>query len=167
MVQTDDQLDSLARELGEGLRARGLRVASAESCTGGWLAKSFTDVAGSSAWFGWGFVTYANEAKTGMVGVPSALIDEHGAVSEPVVRAMAEGARRASGADIAVAVSGIAGPHGERPGKPVGTIWIAWASDAGTHAEHNVFAGDREAVRRQSVAQALRGLLAELDRLPA
>jgi nicotinamide-nucleotide amidase len=167
VVQTDDQLDGLARELGEGLRARGWHVASAESCTGGWLAKSFTDVSGSSAWFGWGFVTYANEAKTAMVGVPAALIDEHGAVSEPVVRAMAEGAREASGAELGVAVSGIAGPHGERPGKPVGTIWIAWASAAGTHAEHNVFAGDREAVRRQSVAQALRGLLAELDRLPA
>ena len=167
MVQTDDQLDSLARELGESLRARGWQVASAESCTGGWLAKSFTDIPGSSAWFGWGFVTYANEAKTGMVGVSPALIDEHGAVSEAVVRAMAEGARKVSNANIAVAVSGIAGPHGERPGKPVGTIWIAWASAAGTRAEHNVFAGDREAVRRQSVAQALRGLLAEVERLPA
>ena len=165
MVQTDDELDSLARELGAGLRARGWHVACAESCTGGWLAKSFTDVAGSSAWFGWGFVTYANEAKTAMIGVSPQLIAEHGAVSEPVVCAMAEGAREASGADIAVAVSGIAGPGGERPGKPVGTIWIAWASEAGTHAEHSVFAGDREAVRRQSVAQALRGLLAELDRL--
>lgn len=166
MVQTDDQLDTLARELGERLRKRGSQVACAESCTGGWVAKSLTDVPGSSAWFGWGFVTYANEAKTAMVGVSPELIAEHGAVSEPVVRAMAEGARRASGADIAVAVSGIAGPHGETPGKPVGTIWIAWTSEAGTHAEHNVFAGDREAVRRQSVAQALRGLLAELDRLP-
>ena len=167
MVQTDDQLSGLARELGERLRTRGWRVASAESCTGGWLAKSFTDVPGSSSWFGWGFVTYANEAKTAMVGVSPELIAEHGAVSEAVVCAMAEGARRASGADVAVAVSGIAGPHGERPGKPIGTIWIAWTSDAGTHAEHNVFAGDREAVRRQSVAQALRGLLAELDRFPA
>lgn len=166
MVQTDDQLDSLARELGERLRARGWHVASAESCTGGWLAKSFTDVPGSSAWFGWGFVTYANEAKTAMVGVSPELIAEHGAVSEPVVCAMAEGAREVSGADLAVAVSGIAGPRGERPDKPVGTIWIAWASAAGTHAEHSVFAGDRESIRRQSVALALRGLLAELDRLP-
>lgn len=164
MVQSDDQLESLAHALGEGLRARGWHVASAESCTGGWLAKSFTDVPGSSYWFGWGFVTYANEAKTAMVGVSPELLAEHGAVSEPVARAMAEGAREVSGADIAVAVSGIAGPHGERPGKPVGTIWIAWASAAGTRAEHTVFAGDREAVRRQSVAQALRGLLAELDR---
>ena len=167
MVQTDDQLDSLARQLGEGLRARGWHVASAESCTGGWLAKSFTDVAGSSSWFGWGFVTYSNEAKSAMVGVPAELIAEHGAVSEAVVRAMAEGARQASSADIAVAVSGIAGPHGERPGKPVGTVWIAWASAAGTHAEHNVFAGEREAVRRQSVAKALHGLLGELDRSQA
>lgn len=167
MVQSDDQLDRLAHALGDGLRARDWQVASAESCTGGWLAKSFTDVPGSSHWFGWGFVTYANEAKTAMVGVSPELLAEHGAVSEPVVRAMAEGARAASGADIAVAVSGIAGPHSERPGKPVGTIWIAWATAAGTHAEHNVFTGDRDAVRRQSVAQALRGLLAELDRSQA
>jgi nicotinamide-nucleotide amidase len=165
MVQTDDQLDRLARQLGEALRARGWHVASAESCTGGWLAKSFTDVPGSSAWFGWGFVTYANDAKTGMLGVPATLIAEQGAVSEAVVVAMAEGARKASGADIAVAVSGIAGPRGERPGKPVGTVWIAWASENGTATEHCVFAGDREAVRRQAVAQALRGLLAELDRV--
>ena len=124
-------------------------------------------MAGSSSWFGWGFVTYSNEAKSAMVGVPAELIAEHGAVSEAVVRAMAEGARQASSADIAVAVSGIAGPHGARPDKPVGTIWIAWASAAGTHAEHNVFAGEREAVRRQSVAKALHGLLGELDRSQA
>ncbi len=167
MVQTDEELESLARELGETLRARGWHVASAESCTGGWLAKTFTDIPGSSTWFGWGFVTYANDAKAATVGVPPELIAEHGAVSEPVVRAMAEGARRVSGADLAVAVSGIAGPHGERPDKPVGTVWIAWASAAGTRAEHSVFAGDREAVRRQGVAQALRGLIAELERLPA
>jgi nicotinamide-nucleotide amidase len=165
MVQSDEQLEGLAERLGEALRARRWRVACAESCTGGWLAKSFTDVPGSSAWFGWGFVTYANEAKTAMLGVPAALIAAHGAVSEPVVRAMAEGARRVSGADFAVAVSGIAGPHGETEAKPVGTVWIAWAGPSGTHAAHEVFAGDREAVRRQGVAHALRGLLAEVDRV--
>lgn len=167
MVQSDEQLDALARRLGEALRARRWRVASAESCTGGWLAKCLTDVPGSSAWFGWGFVSYANEAKTGMLGVPAALIAEHGAVSEAVVRAMAEGARKRSGAELAVAISGIAGPHGESPSKPVGTVWIAWAGPAGTRAEHEVFAGDREAVRRQGVAHALHGLLGELDRVPA
>lgn len=166
MVQTDEQLDRLAERLGDALRAQGWRVACAESCTGGWVAKSFTDVPGSSAWFGWGFVSYADEAKTVMLGVPAALIAAHGAVSEPVVRAMAQGACRISGADIAVAVSGIAGPHAEASEKPVGTVWIAWAGPSGVHAEHELFAGDREAVRRQSVAHALRGLLAELDRVP-
>ena len=163
----DAALQSLATQLSELLLERGWSVTTAESCTGGWISKVLTDVAGSSQWFARGFVTYSNEAKAEMLGVPSDVLDTHGAVSEPVVRAMAEGAREASGAELAVAVSGIAGPHGESPGKPVGTIWIAWASAAGTHAEHNVFAGDREAVRRQSVAQALRGLLAELDRQPA
>lgn len=166
MVQTDEELDGLARRVGEGLRARGWQVASAESCTGGWLAKSLTDVSGSSAWFGWGFVSYANAAKTAMLGVSAALIAEHGAVSEAVVRAMAEGARERSGADVAVAVSGIAGPQGGTDDKPVGTVWTAWASPRGTHAEHSIFAGDREAVRRQSVAQALAGVLAELERVP-
>jgi len=165
MVQTDNELDGLARTLGEALRARRWYISCAESCTGGWLAKSLTDVSGSSSWFGWGFVTYANEAKTAMLGVPAAFIDAHGAVSEPVARAMAEGARRVSGAEVAVAVTGIAGPHGGTPEKPVGTVWIAWASPDMVHAEHELFAGDREAVRRQSVAHALRGMLVELDRV--
>ncbi len=165
MVQTDNELDRLAQTLGEALRARCWHIACAESCTGGWLAKSLTDVSGSSSWFGWGFVTYANAAKTAMLGVPAALIDAHGAVSEPVARAMAEGARRVSGAEVAVAVTGIAGPHGGTSAKPVGTVWIAWASPDTIHAEHELFAGDREAVRRQSVAHALRGMLVVLDRV--
>jgi nicotinamide-nucleotide amidase len=167
MVQSDDRLDALAQRVGERLRVLGWRIAIAESCTGGWLAKSLTDVPGSSLWFGWGFVTYANEAKTGMVGVPAALIAAHGAVSEPVVRAMAEGARARSGADVAVAISGIAGPHGATPGKPLGTVWFAWTGPHGTRAEHEIFAGGRERVRRQAVAHALGGILNELERVPA
>jgi nicotinamide-nucleotide amidase len=164
MVQSDNELDGLARKLGEALRGRRWHVASAESCTGGLLAKTLTDIPGSSSWFGWGFVTYADEAKTAMLGVPEALVATHGAVSEQVARAMAEGARRVSGAEVAVAVTGIAGPHGATSDKPVGTVWLAWAGPSGTRAEQEVFAGDREAVRRQSVAHALRGVQLELDR---
>lgn len=166
MVQTNKELDTLASALGEALLARRWRMACAESCTGGWLAKCLTDLPGSSAWFGWGFVSYANEAKTAMLGVPALLIAEHGAVSEPVARAMAEGARRVSGAEVAVAVTGIAGPQGATPGKPVGTVWVAWTGPGGTRAERAVFAGDREAVRRQAVSHALRGMRLELDRVP-
>jgi nicotinamide-nucleotide amidase len=107
---------------------RRLKLATAESCTGGLVANRITDVPGSSAVFTHGFVTYANEAKRDVLGVPQELLDAHGAVSEPVVRAMAEGALRVSGADIAVAVTGIAGPDGGTPEKPVGTVWLAWAS---------------------------------------
>ena len=154
MVQSDEQLVELARRLGEALSARAWRVTSAESCTGGWIAKTFTDLPGSSKWFGWGFVSYANDAKTGLLGIATTLIAEHGAVSEPVVRAMAEGARRISGAEMSVAVSGIAGPQGATPGKPVGTVWLAWSSAAGTRSAQALFAGDRDAVRRQAVAAA-------------
>ncbi|HEX9877535.1 MAG TPA: nicotinamide-nucleotide amidohydrolase family protein [Gammaproteobacteria bacterium] len=167
MAETDEALAALARELGGALRKAGVKVATAESCTGGWLAKSITDVAGSSAWFGWGVVSYSNAAKASLLGVPETLLAAHGAVSEPVVKAMAEAARRSGGADLGVGISGIAGPDGATPGKPVGTVWVAWASGDGTRAEHRLFAGDRDAVRRQSVALALCGLLAELDRRPA
>jgi len=167
MVPTDDQLAELARGLGMRLRERGWRLASAESCTGGWLAKALTDVAGSSAWFGWGCVTYANAAKSKLLGISEALLAEHGAVSEPVARAMAESVRALSGADLGVAITGIAGPDGGTAAKPIGTVWIASASALGTRAEHCAFSGDREAVRRQSVAHALRMLSTELERLPA
>ncbi len=162
MAATDTELASLAHELGAALDARGWRVACAESCTGGWIAKALTDVPGSSVWFGWGFVTYANDAKIAALAVTPELLDEHGAVSEPVVRAMAEGVKRLSQADLAVAVSGVAGPNGGTAEKPVGTVWIAWAGPAGTNVEAHQFSGDREAVRREGVAQALRGLLALL-----
>ena len=160
MVATDAELQALAGELGDALRARQWNVATAESCTGGWIAKALTDVAGSSAWFGWGFVTYQNQAKAKALHVAEALIVDHGAVSEPVVRAMAEGARARSGAELVVAVSGIAGPEGGSQSKPIGTVWFAWSSPEGTSAEVYRFDGNRETVRRASVQCALSGLLA-------
>ena len=156
---TDADLDTLARRLGRQLQGKGLRLAAAESCTGGWLAKVITDIAGSSAWFERGFVTYSNRAKQDMLGVTAATLDEHGAVSEATVREMAEGALRHSEAELAVAISGIAGPDGGSPDKPVGTVWFAWAArDAATRCDRLIFAGDREAVRRQAVARALTGV---------
>jgi nicotinamide-nucleotide amidase len=154
-----DELEGLALRLGGALAARGWHVATAESCTGGWIAKAITDVAGSSNWFGTGWVTYSNAAKTRLLGVPADVIDAQGAVSEAVVRAMAETARRNAGAELAVAVSGVAGPGGGTAAKPVGLVWFAWAAPGGVRAESRNFAGDREAVRRQAVAHALRGLL--------
>lgn len=153
------ELQPLSRQLGENLLERGLMIATAESCTGGWVAKALTDIAGSSGWVECGFVTYSNRAKTGMLGVAPDLIEAHGAVSEPVVRAMAEGALARSGADVAVALSGIAGPDGGSTDKPVGTVWIAWAGRKPTRARVEVFDGDREAVRRQAVVAALQGTL--------
>jgi nicotinamide-nucleotide amidase len=158
----DQQLTALAARLGDALVARGATVATAESCTGGWVAKVFTDVPGSSRWFGWGLVSYGNDAKAGLLHVPAAVIAEHGAVSEAVVRAMVDGARAVAGADFAVAISGVAGPDGGSDDKPVGTVWFAWASATAVRAERKLFAGDREAVRRASVACALQGLLAEV-----
>lgn len=155
----DAALQSLATQLSELLLERGWSVTTAESCTGGWISKVLTDVAGSSLWFARGFVTYSNEAKAEMLGVPSDVLDTHGAVSEPVVIAMALGAARAAHCELAVSVSGIAGPDGGVPGKPVGTVWFAWHSPAGIESEAHQFAGDREAVRRQSVAAALEGLI--------
>jgi nicotinamide-nucleotide amidase len=157
---SDEVLATLARRLGDRLLARGWRITTAESCTGGWIAKAITDVPGSSRWFGAGFVTYEEESKIRELGVDARLLAESGAVSEPVVCAMADGARRRVRADIAVAVSGIAGPDGGTPAKPVGTVWFAWASPEQLRAETRVFSGDREAVRRFAVAYALEGLIA-------
>jgi len=159
MIASDADLADLAQRLGRALEARNLRVAAAESCTGGWIAKALTDVAGSSQWFEGGVVAYSNAAKSSLLGVPAGLIAAHGAVSEPVVRAMAEGARARLGVALAVAVSGIAGPDGGTADKPVGTVWFAWASGRQTTAARELFAGDREAVRRQCVALALRRLI--------
>ena len=142
------------------LLAHGRMLATAESCTGGLIAAACTDLAGSSQWFERGFVSYSNAAKTELLGVPAALIAQHGAVSEPVARAMAEGAVAHSAARVAVAVTGVAGPTGGSPDKPVGTVWFGWCIDGVTHSELRQFAGDRAAVRTQTVRHAL-GRLAQ------
>jgi nicotinamide-nucleotide amidase len=159
VTPTDAELAALALRLGRALEARNLRVATAESCTGGWVAKALTDIPGSSRWLEGGVVAYSNAAKSALLGVPAGTIAAHGAVSEPVVRAMAEGARARFGAPLTVAVSGIAGPDGGTPDKPVGTVWFAWASGRETTATREHFDGDRDAVRRLSVALALGRLL--------
>lgn len=148
-------------ELAAALQARGWRLATAESCTGGLIAATCTALAGSSLWFERGFVTYSNEAKTELLGVDPALIAGHGAVSEPVVRAMAEGALARSPADLAVAVTGIAGPGGAVPGKPVGTVWLGLARrGAATRALRLQCDGDRAAVRDATVREAIAQLRA-------
>lgn len=161
----DDVLLALAVRVGERLRARGARVATVESCTGGWIAKALTDVPGSSEWVEGGLVTYGNAAKEGLAGVAPATLRRAGAVSEEVVREMASGALVRMHADVAVAVSGIAGPGGGSDEKPVGTVWFAWAvrrdGIVGVRTRLARFAGDREAVRRQAVATALEGLLVD------
>lgn len=157
-----DDLSALSARVGAALKAAGQAVATAESCTGGGIAEVLTRIAGSSAWFECGWVTYSNRAKQDDLRVPETLLATHGAVSEPVVRAMAEGARLRAGTDWALAVSGIAGPDGGSPGKPVGTVWLAWAGPAGTCTEHGLFAGDRAAVRYRTVERALCGLLEQM-----
>ena len=159
MTATDQELEALALKLGRALHVRGWRAATAESCTGGWIAKALTDVPGSSQWFDGGVVSYADAAKTALLGVPAELLRTDGAVSEATVRAMAEGSRQRFGVDIAVAVSGVAGPGGGSDDKPVGTVWFAWATPAGVVAARRHFHGGREAVRRQTVALALERLV--------
>ena len=152
--------EALLQTLGETLRARGAMLVTAESCTGGLIAATCTSVAGSSDWFERGFVTYSNAAKTEMLGVAAALIAQHGAVSAEVAAAMAEGALLHSRGDLAVAVTGIAGPGGAVPGKPVGTVWLAVARrGAAAQAELLQLGGDRTAVREQTVVRALQRLV--------
>ena len=160
-----NQLQSLSINIGERLLARKLLLATAESCTGGWVAQAITAAAGSSAWFDCGFVTYSNEAKQHLLDVPARLleIDGPGAVSEETVLAMTAGAIANSRARVAVAVSGIAGPDGGSADKPVGTVWIAWQWEQRRLARKFQFNGDRTAVREASVLAALEGLLALLD----
>ncbi|MCM3563684.1 CinA family protein [Hydrogenophaga intermedia] len=158
----DPALLALIGQLAQRLRERGWMMASAESCTGGLIAGACTELSGSSDWFERGFVTYSNRAKTELLGVDAALIDDHGAVSEPVARAMAVGAVERSGARCAVAVTGVAGPTGGTPDKPVGTVWFGWCTPAGIFTERQRFNGDRAAVRRASVVHALGGLLQRL-----
>lgn len=148
------------------LLARGWMLATAESCTGGLVAGACTDLAGSSQWFERGFVSYSNAAKTELLGVPAALIEAHGAVSEPVARAMAEGALAHARAQVAVAVTGVAGPGGGSPAKPVGTVWFGWCLAGHTHSEAVRFAGDRAAVRAGAVRHALARLTVLLQAAP-
>ena len=145
--------------LGEALRARHAWLATAESCTGGLIAAACTSVAGSSEWFDRGFVTYSNAAKIESLGVDAALIERHGAVSQPVARAMAHGALARSHATIALAVTGVAGPGGATPGKPVGTVWLAWALQGDGGDERLQLPGDRADVRAATVEAALRRVL--------
>jgi nicotinamide-nucleotide amidase len=153
-------LYELAAQVGVALRTRNRTLAIAESCTGGWIAKVATDVPGSSGWFDRGFVTYSNAAKSDLLGVQQSTIAHHGAVSAEVVAEMVTGALQRSPADVIVAVSGIAGPDGGTPDKPVGTVYLAWAlRDSPLHTERQHFPGNRDAVRLQAVAAALQGVL--------
>ena len=153
-------LEELAGRVSNLLLEQGRMLVTAESCTGGWVAKCITDIAGSSAWFDRGFVTYSNRAKQDMLDVAAATLEVHGAVSADTVSEMVRGALAHSRADVAVAVSGIAGPGGGAPDKPVGTVWFAWLVPGGApRVDRRQFDGDREAVRRQAVARALEGLV--------
>jgi nicotinamide-nucleotide amidase len=158
-----ERLDGLSARLGERLLARGWMLATAESCTGGWISKVVTDIPGSSAWFDRGFVTYSNAAKQEMLGVRGDTLESFGAVSEPAVLEMAAGAIGHSRAQVALAVSGIAGPAGGGADKPVGTVWFAWViPDREAQARRLQFAGDRDEVRHQAVRVALELLLEHL-----
>ncbi len=154
----------LARQVGEVLRAQGMMLVTAESCTGGGIAQAVTRVSGSSAWFDRGFVTYSNVAKEEMLGVSPETLEQHGAVSEQTVREMAQGALEYSRAQVALSVSGIAGPTGGTPEKPVGLVWFAWATADAVRAECHQLSGDRDAVRSKSVSIALQGLINFLNR---
>jgi nicotinamide-nucleotide amidase len=164
----DAELDALALALGERLRDARQMLVTAESCTGGWIAKAVTDVAGSSAWFDCGMAAYSYEAKQALLGVSPQTLEIHGAVSRETAVEMVSGALVHSGASIAVAVTGIAGPGGGTEDKPVGTVWVAWKRRGGyPRAQVFHFEGSRDAVRRQTVAAALHGLARELDELTA
>jgi nicotinamide-nucleotide amidase len=155
-----DVAHRLAARVGKHLKERGLLLATAESCTGGWVAEVITSIPGSSAWFDRGFVTYSDAAKQEMLGVKRETLDNWGAVSEEAVREMAEGALAHSHARVSVAISGIAGPNGGSPRKPVGTVWLAWAVDGGqTRCRTTHYAGDRDMVRQQAVMAALQGII--------
>jgi nicotinamide-nucleotide amidase len=162
-MDSDAELAALAARVGQWLLETDRRLVTAESCTGGFIAKALTDIAGSSQWFECGYVTYSNAAKMRDLGVASHTLAEHGAVSEAVALEMAAGALRVANADVAIAVTGIAGPDGASPGKPVGTVWfgscVRRAAQVEAHAGRVLFAGDREAIRRSSVEYALKLIL--------
>lgn len=158
----NEHIAQLAQELGAALLKTRKTVATAESCTGGGVAEAITSVSGSSAYFDRAFITYSNVAKAQMLGVDPGLLERYGAVSEPVVREMAKGAVVRSGANVSVAISGVAGPTGGTEEKPVGTVWFAWAKDEVVETSLMRFWGDREAIRTQAVLLALQGLLARV-----
>jgi nicotinamide-nucleotide amidase len=162
MTPDDQALGHLAAQIVERMSARSMMLATAESCTGGWVSKLITDIAGSSAVLDRGFVTYSNEAKQEMLGVPAEILDAYGAVSAETVTAMALGAIERSRADIALAISGVAGPGGGSDEKPVGTVYIAWADRSDARVERALFGGDRDLVRRQAAGRALQGILESL-----
>ncbi|HET9820047.1 MAG TPA: CinA family protein [Rhodanobacteraceae bacterium] len=158
-ISSDRVLHALAQDVADALRERGQMLATAESCTGGWIAKLMTDLAGSSAWFQGGAVTYSNGLKQSLLGVAASTLEQHGAVSRECALEMVRGALERLASDVAVAVTGIAGPTGGTPDKPVGTVWIAWQCRGGdARAELFHFDGDRDAVRRRTVAAALEGI---------
>jgi nicotinamide-nucleotide amidase len=160
-MDADDELYPLAQSVGLMLEQAGLMLVTAESCTGGWLAQCITAVPGSSGWFDRGYVTYSNAAKTEMLGVEPDLIDKYGAVSEQVARAMAVGALETSNADMAIAITGVAGPGGGSLEKPVGTVWMALQRRGGdARTRMFVFSGDRRGIRCAAVGEALQGLKA-------
>ncbi|MFN2361193.1 MAG: CinA family protein [Marinobacter sp.] len=164
MPLTDLALAEAGEQLAELLERHQLTIVTAESCTGGWVAKVLTDRAGSSAYLLAGLVTYSNDAKKGLLAVTDTSLDEHGAVSEPVVREMVAGALAATGASVAVAISGVAGPGGGSDDKPVGTVWFAWGSSPeDAEAVVETFEGDRDQVRRKSVLYALQGVRGFLE----
>ena len=163
---TDVDLQRLARSVGDRLQARAETLVTAESCTGGWIAKACTDVAGSSRWFQGGVVAYSNSVKVAFLDVPEGLLAQHGAVSEPVVRAMAAGVLARTGGTVSIAVSGVAGPDGGTADKPVGTVWLAWAwreqgGSLRSETRRELFPGGRDEVRRWTVRCALERLLTE------
>jgi len=160
----DSDLVTLSAAIGAACRRHGLLLTTAESCTGGWAAQVITHTAGSSAWFDRGFVTYSNDAKLDMLGVRPETLERFGAVSQETASEMAAGALKNSNSMISIAITGIAGPTGGSPGKPVGTVCFAWCrTGASPETETRIFAGDREGVRRQAVIHALRGFLLRFD----
>jgi nicotinamide-nucleotide amidase len=152
-------INDLAAQVGKALQDKGYLLVTAESCTGGGISYAITEVAGSTGWFDCGFVCYSNASKTEMLDVPAAMMAQFGSVSEEVAAAMAQGAMGSSNAHVAVSTTGIAGPTGAVPGKPVGTVCFGWANGDTVHTERLVFQGDRRAVREQTVVHALQGLL--------
>jgi len=159
-----EELQQLALEVGQALSARGWLLGSAESCTGGLLASVLTDAPGASAWFAGGVVAYANSVKRDVLGVSQAVLEAKGAVSREAVLAMAKGARGVIGSEVSVAISGIAGPSGGTPQKPVGTVWMAWEGPDVAEVKRFLFAGDRLAVKRLAVREAMAGVLAVVGR---